>query len=118
MIDHYLSVSFNIKYPDTKLNSARGILNCMRDNYQFSFLPNFGKVAVILNIIPATSCSAERSFNELRKLKRDIRSIMDQACLSHLSLVHIERAYSSNRIDNEKVIDEFKLRKDCSKFFL
>ena len=43
---------------------------------------------------------------------------MDQDCLSHLALLHIERAYSSNRIDNEKVIDEFKLRKDCSKFFL
>ena len=110
-------VSFNIKYLDTKLNSLRDILNYMRDNYQFSFLPNFGKVFVFLNIIPATSCYAERPFFVLRKLKPYLRRAMDQDCLGHLALLRIERAYS-NRVNTEKVIDEFESRKGSFKFFL
>ena len=88
----------------------------MRDNYHFRFLSNFGKVVAILNIIPATSCFAERSFSVLRKLKTYLRSTMGQDCRSHLALLRVERAYST-RIDNEKVIDEFELRKGRSKFF-
>ena len=42
---------------------------------------------------------------------------MDQDCLGHLALLRIERAYS-NRVDTEKVIDEFESRKGCSEFFL
>ena len=96
LVDHDLFVSFNVKYADTKLNSPHDVLNCMYGNYKLSFLPNLGTVDLILNIIPATSCSAERSFNVLRKLKTYHRE--------RLALLRIQRAYN-NRVDTEKVID-------------
>ena len=42
---------------------------------------------------------------------------MDQDCLGRLALLRIERAYS-NRVNTEKVIDEFESRKGSFKFFL
>ena len=85
----------------------------MRENYQFNFLPNFGKVVVILSIIPAASCFAQRSFNLLQKPKTYLRSTRDQ---DHLALLRIERGYS-NRVDTKKVIDGYELRKGSSKLF-
>ena len=117
MVDHDLFVSFKVKYTNAKLNSPHYVLICMHGNYKFSFLSNLGTVFVIINIILATSCSAEQSFSVLRKLKRYPRSTLEEDCLSHLALLRVERAYS-NRVDTEKVIDEFESRKGCSEFFL
>ena len=84
----------------------------MHGNYKFSL----GTVAVILNIITATSCSAERPFSLLGKLEIYPGSIMEENCLSHLALLRIERAYS-NRVDTEKVIHQFESRKGRFEFF-
>ena len=73
-------------------------------------MSNFGKVVVILSIIPAISCCVERSFSVLQKLKTYLRSTR------HPALLRIERSHS-NIIGTEKVIDEFELRKGRSKFF-
>ena len=89
----------------------------MHGIYKFSFLSHLGTVVVIINITPATSCSPEQSFSVLWKLKRYPRSTLEEDCLSHLALLRVERAYS-NRVDTEKVIDEFESRKGCSEFFL
>ena len=97
-------VSCSVKYPDTKLNSPRDVLNCMRKNYQFSFLSNFGKVVVILSIVPAPSCSVERSFSLFQKLKTYLRSTRDQDCHSHLALLRTEHSYS-----NRKYLSSFYL---------
>ena len=80
-----------------------------------SFLQNCGKVDIIHNIIPTTPCSAERSFSVLQKLKTYRWITRDEDCVSHLSLLRIEGAYS-NMINTEKVIDEFELRKAHTKF--
>ena len=116
MVEHDFFVSFNVKYLDKKFNSSSDVLSCMRKNYQFSFLSNFGKVVVILSIIPAVSCCAEGSFSVLQKLKTYLRITRDLDCLSNLALLRIQRSYS-NRIDTGKVIDEFEFRKSRSKFF-
>lgn len=100
-----------------KLNSPSDVLKYMRNNDQFSFLPNFGKVVGILDIISATSCSAEQSFSVLWELKTYLRGTMELDCISHLALLRTECAYS-NRVFTEKVIDEFDSRKVRSKFFL
>ena len=70
----------------------------MHGNYKLSFLPNLGTVVVILDITPATSCSTERSFSVLRKLKTYPRRPIEENCLSHLTLLRIEHAYN-NRVD-------------------
>ena len=116
VVEHDLFTSFKRKYPDTKLDSPGDVLKCMHDNDQLNFLPHFGKVTLILNIIPATSCSAERSFSALRRLETYLRSTMGQDRLSHLALLCIERAYG-NTLDIEKVIDVFASRKQRSQYF-
>ena len=67
------------------------------------------KALQILSVIPATSCSAERSFSSLRRLKTYLRSTMGQERLSNLALLHIEREYVNKAIieDMEDIINTF-----------
>ena len=83
-------------------------------------LPEFAKALKILAVIPATSCSAERSFSSLRRLKTYLRNSMGQERLSSLALLHIEREYV-NKVLNEdmtKMIDVFGQRSGRNKYFL
>ena len=52
------------------------MLETMHENDLFDIFPEFAKVSHILAVIPATSCSAERSFSALRQLKTYLRSTM------------------------------------------
>ena len=45
------------------------MLGTMHENNLFDTFPEFSKVVHILAVIPASSCSAERSFSVLRRLK-------------------------------------------------
>ena len=116
VVEHSLFVKFRNGSPDVKLDSPCDVLKCLYDNDHLTFLPHFSKVVRIFNTIPATSCSAERSFSALRRLKTYIRSTMGQDRLSHLALLSIERAYA-NRVDINKVIDVFASRKNRDQFF-
>ena len=71
-------------------------------------LPEFAKALKIL----ATSCSAERSFSSLRRLKTYLRSSMGQERLSNLALLHVEREYVNKVLkeDMDKIIDTFGKR--------
>ena len=42
---------------------------------------------VILAVIPATSCSAERSFSALRRLKTYLRNTMGQERINSIALI-------------------------------
>ena len=42
------------------------MVETMQENDLFDIFPEFAKVVHILAVIPATSCSAERSFSTLR----------------------------------------------------
>ena len=68
------------------------------------------KVAVILSVTPAASCSAKQSFNVLSRPKRNLRGNMGQDRLIHMSLLYIKHPYVK-RIDIEKANDEFASKK-------
>ena len=72
-----------------------------------------------LEVIPATSCSAERSFSSLRRLKTYLRNSMGQERLSSLALLHIEREYVNKVLkeDMAKMIDVFGQRSGKNKYF-
>ena len=72
-------------------------------------IPELSKVLQILSVVPATSCSTERSFSSLRRLKTYLRSTMGQERLSNLALLHIEREYVNKVIieDMEDIINTF-----------
>ena len=81
--------------------------------------PEFAKALKILAVIPATSCSAERSFSSLRRLKTYLRNSMGQERLSSLALLHIEREYVNKVLkeDMTKMIDVFGQRSGRNKYF-
>lgn len=102
-----------------KLESAVDVLAYLHDNGLVDLLPHFAKSVKILCIIPATSCTSERSFSALRRLKTYLRSTMGQSRLNSLAVISIERAYANLVLNNdiEKIIDMFASRKGRASLF-
>ena len=71
------------------------VVQFLHGNELSQMVHEFMKVVSILAVIPATSCSAERSFSGLRRLKSYLRSTMGQARVSSLALINIEREYAT-----------------------
>ena len=97
------------------MSSGRGnltvteVFNLLCKNDILSMIPTLSKAIRMYAVIPATSCSAERSFSSLRRLKTYLRNVMSQDRLSSLAVLHIEREYV-NRVlleDMDRMIDVF-----------
>ncbi len=101
-----------------EIKHASSVIKFMFQNGLHEVLPVLYKVCSILTTIPATSCSSERSFNYLRRIKT-YRSTMDQDRLSSLALITIERAYANRTLehDMENIIDIFGKRKNRNSYF-
>ena len=72
-------------------------------------MPKFEKVLRIFTSIPATSCSSERSFSALRRIKTYVRNRMGQDRLSDVAVLNIEKSYANLVLKNymNDVIDAF-----------
>ena len=103
----------------SEIKHASSIVKFMFQNGLHEVLPVFYKVCSILTTIPATSCSAERSFSDLRRIKTYLRLTMGQDRLSSLALICIERAYANRTLENdmENNIDIFGKRKNRNSNF-
>ena len=103
----------------SEIKHASSIVKFMFQNGLHEVLPVFYKVCSILTTIPATSCSAERSFSDLRRIKTYLRSTMGQDRLSSLALICIERAYANRTLENdmENIIDIFGKQKNRNSNF-
>ena len=88
----------------------------VHENDPFVMFPEFSNVVHILAVILATSCSAERSFSALRRLKTYLRSTMGQ---QHVTLINIERAYVNSVVNNDmdRIIDIFGRRNGRDSYF-
>ena len=75
-----------------------------KDSALRTVLPTITTLMRIFWTVPDTSCSAERSFSCLRRLKNYMHSTMGQERLSSLAFLNIEKEVSTN-ID--EVINEF-----------
>ena len=69
-----------------------------------SMYPNIAALVKILCTLPITTCSAERLFSSLKRIKTTFWSRMTNSRLSGLTLLHIHRDIS---IDLEKAINTF-----------
>ena len=79
------------------------ILETVYEDVLFDMFPEFSNVAHILAAILATSCSAERSFSALRRLKTYLRSTMGQQRVSNITLIN-----SVVNNDMDRIIDIFR----------
>lgn len=87
-------------------------------NEECDFFPNIKTCLKLFVIMPPTTCSIERSFSTLRRIKTWLRSTISENRLSGLALISIHRKYVDNNklhIIN-KVIDLFGLEKRNLKF--
>ena len=69
-----------------------------------SMYPNIKVLLTILATLPVTTCSAERSFSILKRIKTSIRSSMTTTRLSNLTLLHVFRDIE---VDLPSAINEF-----------
>ena len=76
----------------------------MHQNGFHDILPVLYKVASILATISATSCSAEKFFSALRRIKTFLRSKMGQ---DRLTVINIEYANKTMQDDMQTIIDIF-----------
>ena len=72
-----------------------------------SLFPNIKELLRILCTLPVTSCSAERSFSGLKRIKTALRLTMGNERLTSLTLLHLHR---DTDIEIPEVIDEFARR--------
>lgn len=69
-----------------------------------SLFPHLVKLLQLLNIVPATSATAERSFSCLRRVKTWLRSSMTQTRLNSAVVLHANRHINP---DIDSVINDF-----------
>lgn len=102
-----------------QIETASKLVETAYENGHNKVLPMFYKVACILATIPATSCSAKRSFSSLRRTKTYLGSTMDQEWLHDIAIINIERAYTNEVIEHDmnRVIDKFGERKGRKSLF-
>ena len=66
-----------ITLKDVKIKSLQDVINHLKANRNLAdLIPEFMKLIRLLLTIPASSCTAERSFSALRRLKNYLRSSM------------------------------------------
>lgn len=71
------------------------------------FYPNIKTLLHILCILPVTTCTSERSFSTLRRVKTYLRSNMKEERLNGLALLNIHR---DKEIHPEEVLNKFAMK--------
>ncbi|XP_078368944.1 zinc finger MYM-type protein 1-like isoform X2 [Oculina patagonica] len=117
--DQRLFCQFKAAHVEKSIKTPAEVIEVLSKNSLYEMTPEFSKVASILAVIPATSCSAERSFSGLRRLKTYLRSTMGQNRLNNLAIVCIERCYGNQVIVNsmDRIINTFGQRHGRKNFF-
>ena len=80
-----------ITLKNVKIKSTlQDVVNYLKANRNLAdLMPEFMKLLRLLLTIPASSCTAERSFSTLRRLKNYLRSSMKSNRLNHLSVIYV-----------------------------
>ena len=97
------------KRRDLPLKSLAGAAEVLREPDLKKIAPEAVKLVRLHFIVPATSCTAERSFSQLRRLKNWLRTTMTQTRLNHAAVcaVHAEVLME---IDLKPLMREFAMR--------
>lgn len=102
--------SFRALYSELELElKTDAVLPFLIANDMDRAYPHLTILHRIYKTIPISSASAERSFSRLKLIKSCLRSCMDEARLSNLTLLSVERDID---IDKEKVVGKFAAMKE------
>ena len=117
--DVILFNNFKAKAIIPDLTSASEIYESLYKDDLLRMVPELSKVLKIFAVIPATTCTAERSFSSLRQMKSYLRSRMGQTKLNSIALLNIERKYANKVLEHDIdiIIDAFAKKKNRQKHF-
>lgn len=98
-----------------RMMSVKNLTETCETIVQFYDLPNIknAKVLKILIALPCTTCTVERSFSNLRRLKTWLRSTMGENRLNGLAMMSVHRQLQSKFINenlqdfHSKVVEKF-----------
>lgn len=99
---------WNIEENAHRINREHNVSMYLKD---CEFFPSIKKCILIYLTIPPTTCTIERSFSTLRRVKTWIRSTMTEERLTGLCMLSLHRKKIQNINLVEKVIAEFSKNK-------
>ena len=105
---------------ENRPTSAVELCKWLNQNNLADVLPTFHQIVEKFAVIPVTSCSAERSFSCLRRMKTYLRNTMGQQRLSSLATISIQRNIANRvlREDVDLIIDRFANKPGRNTFLL
>ena len=74
------------------------------DHANSQFYPSVYAALVTLLTYPVSTCTAERSFSSIKRLKSPVRSTMTDERLSSLAILHIHK---HKNVDIDRLVTEF-----------
>lgn len=110
---HHFKIFMNLE----KLSKAQESYKYIKENNLGSTFPNLEVALRIFVTLPITSCTAERSFSALKRIKTDNRSSMNNAKLNSLLLLSTQSDITL-KLDYKEVIDDFARAKTRKKAVL
>jgi len=78
------------------------------ESYLQDLVPEVAKLITIIVTVPVSSCTAERSFSALRRLKTFLRLTMTQTRLNGVALLNVHK---QEEIDIEVIANTIKATK-------
>ena len=107
-IDHRMLHHF-VKGNKVKISSAPDLYAELKAADALDMIPMMAVALEMFSSIPATSCSAERSFSALRRIKTYVRNRIGQERLTNVAVLNIERIYANDVMKHniDAVIDSF-----------
>nr|XP_013888562.1 PREDICTED: SH3 domain-containing protein C23A1.17-like [Austrofundulus limnaeus] len=97
------------KQRGVSLATFQDVVNFLKGDqgdYLRTLLPEVTKLVKLAPTVPATSCTSERSFSGLQRLKTYLRSTTGQARLNHVAILNYHKTLSRNR-NLDKIADQF-----------
>ena len=104
-----VATTIELQKKEEVLSATYKLVKWLHEEGIGTILPSYQAAVAILGAIPATSCSAERSFSALRRIKTYLRNSMKEERLSNVAILNIERKTTNfiemNHMDD--IIDKF-----------
>jgi hypothetical protein len=105
-----------LKSRKISINSTQDTIDIFKSGNSLGcILTEFNKLLKIIFTVLVTSCTAERSFSALRRLKTFLRFTMTQNRINDIALLHVKRNEDIDQIANS-FINSTKIRQNT--FFM
>ena len=94
---------------DRELDDFQSVVDYLKEEKAFSsIIREIKKLLTIVLTSPVSSCTAQRSFSGLRRLKTYLRSRMSQERLNAVALMHVHKDVVE-KIQIDELLDDFIL---------